>query len=96
MERLVAFEQHFDRAQVSIRLTADEDCVAAGDALRPFRPVAQDAERRCFLLHAAGITEDQVTCNAPKHLEVPTGIEKSDVVLAAEQPTHLACHGGLG
>jgi hypothetical protein len=64
LQPLVAFEQHFDRAEDSLGLAADEDCIAAGDALRPFRAVAQDeqgnSERRRFLLHAAGIAEDQV------------------------------------
>jgi hypothetical protein len=65
------------------------DSVAAGDALRAFRAVAEDkqgdTERWRFFLHSAGIAQYEVAgLHAPKHLDMPAGIAKRGVGLAIQ------------
>ena len=75
----------------SLRRRPDQAHVAARDALGPLGLVAQhqqrDAERRRFLLHSAGIAQDQVgTAHALDQFAMAAGVEERDIRAAAEQP----------
>ena len=62
---------------------SDQQHVAAGNALRPLGLFAQnehrDAERRRFLLHAAGIAEENVAClHGRDHLPMAERLEEAN------------------
>jgi hypothetical protein len=72
---------------------ANKPRCASGEPFGPFGLVAEhqqgDAERRCLLLDAAGIAEDEVGLHhSPQHRLMAARLKKSDASDASKQPAH--------